>query len=57
MMSRANMLRYTKNKKRMELLNLYLMVNELNKLMKEGKHDEALNVYIKIKSEGWLNVQ
>ncbi len=44
------MAKHHKNKERLRLLNLYMMVNRLNKLIKEGKHDEAIDVYVKIKS-------
>ncbi len=44
------MVRSYKNKERLRLLNLYLMITELNKLIKAKKYDEAVNVYVKIKS-------
>ncbi len=44
------MAKHHKNKEKLRLLNLYMMVNRLNKLIKEGKHDEAIDVYVKIKS-------
>jgi len=43
------MMRHYKNKERLRLLNLYLMISELNKLIKKGKHEEAVEVYVKIK--------
>lgn len=44
------MMRRHKSKERIRLLSLYLMITELNKLIKEGKSEEAINVYLKIKA-------
>ncbi|GEM_PF-1435669 len=44
------MVKHYKNKERIRLLNLYLMINEMNELIKEGKLDEAIEIYIRIKS-------
>ena len=44
------MAKHHKSKERLRLLNLYMMVNQLNKLIQEGKHDEAIDIYVRIKS-------
>ena len=44
------MMKYQRNRQRLRLLNLYLMVTELNKLVKSGKHEEAVDIYVRIKS-------
>ncbi len=44
------MIRIRKTSERVRLLNLYLMITEINKLIKEGKIDEALDIYSKIKT-------
>ncbi len=44
------MVRLKRKKEREKLLRLYLMVNEMKKLIKDNKLDEALNVYIRIKT-------
>jgi len=43
-------LRYRRERDKERLLNLYLMLNEMKKLIKEGKVDSAVNLYIRIKS-------
>jgi len=44
------MMRYQKNKERLRLLNLYLMITEMKKLMKENKMEDAISIYLRIKS-------
>ncbi len=44
------MAKHHKNKERLRLLNLYMMITQLNKLIKEGKHDEAIDIYVRIKA-------
>ncbi len=44
------MLKRRKNRERMRLLNLYMMITELNKLMKDGKIEEAIDLFVRIKS-------
>ncbi|MFH1290589.1 MAG: hypothetical protein ABIH92_04225 [Nanoarchaeota archaeon] len=44
------MVRHHRNKERLRLLNLYILITQLKKLMKEGKIDRAINIYIRIKS-------
>ncbi len=43
-------LRYRREKEKERLLNLYLMLTEMKKLIKEGKVDDAVDLYIRIKS-------
>jgi hypothetical protein len=50
------MVRHYRSKEKLRLLNLYLMVTEMNKLMKEGKTDEAIDLYIRIKAAYGLPV-
>lgn len=40
---------YKRNKKKKKLLELYLLLNELRRLVKEGKTNEALDIYKRIK--------
>jgi len=44
------MVRHIRSKERLRLLNLYLLLTELHKLVKDGKSSEAIEVYVKIKS-------
>ncbi len=44
------MVRYHKAKEKTRLLNLYLMITELDKLVKEGKFDQAVDIFVRIKS-------
>jgi hypothetical protein len=44
------MVRLKRKKEREKLLKLYLMVNEMKNLISEDKFDEALNIYIRIKT-------
>ncbi|MEM0465084.1 MAG: hypothetical protein QXW97_00080 [Candidatus Pacearchaeota archaeon] len=43
-------LKYKDEKRKERLLNLYLILNELKNLIKEGKFDKAVELYIKIKT-------
>jgi hypothetical protein len=43
-------LKYREEKKKERLLSLYLMLNELKNLVKEGKFDRAVQMYLKIKT-------
>jgi hypothetical protein len=44
------MLKYHKEREKERILSLYLMVNELKSMIKEGKFDSAVNLYIRIKA-------
>ncbi|GBE20012.1 hypothetical protein BMS3Abin17_00744 [archaeon BMS3Abin17] len=44
------MFHYQRNRKRLRLLSLYLMITEMKKLIKENKLDDAIAVYIRLKS-------
>jgi len=44
------MVRYKRNKEKERILSLYLMLNELKNLIKEEKFDEAIELYIRIKT-------
>ena len=44
------MVRYKRDKKKERLLELYIMLNRLKKLIKENKEEEALKLFIKIKN-------
>lgn len=41
--------KYNRNKERLRLLNLYVMIKEMKTLLAAGKLDEAIDVYVKIK--------
>jgi len=43
-------IRYKRNKERLRLLNLYLMINEMKSYLKDNNIEKAINTYIKIKS-------
>ncbi|MFA5764427.1 MAG: hypothetical protein WC915_06485 [archaeon] len=45
----AFMVKYNRDKKKSELLELYVMLNKLKNLIKQGKEEEALKLFIKIK--------
>lgn len=45
------MIRMHKTRERVRLLNLYLKITEINKLIKEGKTDEAIGIYSRIKTQ------
>ena len=42
--------RYRREKEKERILNLYIMLNELKKLIAEGRFDEAAELYIRIKT-------
>jgi hypothetical protein len=44
------MVKHYRNKERLRLLNLYIMITNLKKLMKEGDLEGAIRLYIRIKS-------
>ncbi|MBU0906531.1 MAG: hypothetical protein KKD18_00180 [Nanoarchaeota archaeon] len=44
------MVKHYKNQERLRLLNLYVMITNLKKLLKENKLEDAINLYIRIKS-------
>jgi len=46
----ALVIRHHRNKERLRILNLYMMITEMKKLMKENKFEEAVSVYVRIKS-------
>ena len=43
------MVKYERDKKKERLLELYIMLNKLKNLIKQGKEEEALKLFIKIK--------
>jgi hypothetical protein len=45
----AFMVKYSRDKKRERLLELYIMLNKLKNLIKQNKEEEALKLFIKIK--------
>lgn len=45
----AFMVKYNRDKEKSELLKLYIMLNKLKSLIKQGKEEEALKLFIKIK--------
>ncbi|MEM4625436.1 MAG: hypothetical protein QXJ28_01555 [Candidatus Pacearchaeota archaeon] len=44
------MIKRYRDRERLRLLNLYMMMTQLNKLVKEKKYDEAIEVYLNIKA-------
>ncbi|MBD3253276.1 hypothetical protein GF386_06075 [Candidatus Pacearchaeota archaeon] len=43
-------LRYIREKQKERILSLYLLLNELKSLIKEGKYDKAIELYTRVKS-------
>ncbi|MFH1801986.1 MAG: Ig-like domain-containing protein [archaeon] len=44
------MVKHYRNQERLRLLNLYIMITNLKKLLKEGEIEKAIKLYIRIKS-------